>query len=497
MFLSEKDYYWHDWYTPSSLFEFNEGRFYGTASILEKKFLNTIFNALEKRFGFKIAIKLPHGLTDYPSDLREALLVAHQLKRAGVINSLKKHEVLSDEPKIFGYEATVCGTEKHSGAEGTGASFFNEAKALWAALGEAVDRYSLHHFSPKKFWDASFERISHKALDIYSLAGLSEERRKRGHPRYPIDFDEKSIFRWVLGYSLTQKRKLWIPLQLATFYNWRQQGEPVLRIPISTGAAAGRNISDALYRGILEVVERDAFMITWLKKLSPPRPNLMGFKNERIQKISEWFSRYNLELHLFALPTDVPCYVMMAVIIDRNPKYAYLTLGLRASLDLEEAIVVAVQEAMSARFFARDFLPMKMEDLPDFSDSEKIRRLERVYIWGSRRDLEPQLDFLWRGEYKAENDLVSLKLNTINDKVSFLMDHFKRNKIEIAYVENIPEEIRGKIPFTCVQVVIPEFQPMHLNESLPYFYGRRLKEVPLKLGYVVDDSINTVPHPFP
>jgi hypothetical protein len=37
---------------------------------------------------------------------------------------------------------------------------------------------------------------------------------------------------------------------------------------------------------------------------------------------------------------------------------------------------------------------------------------------------------------------------------------------------------------------------MHLIETLPYLGGKRLKEVPRKLGYKPAKELNPEPHPF-
>ena len=292
----EENSYWHEWHLPSlsaNTTHENKAPFYGTASGWERKAIDILFATVENSYGIKISAAPLAGLAAYSPDFQKALLAAYQLKEAGVIESIVKERVLSDEPKMYRYFATVRGA-RSSGQNGIGSSFFSEAGALWAAIGEAIDRYSLIHFAPRRFLDASYARVSRRALDIFSLAGISEERRKQGHAKYSLLFDKKTIFRWVRGYSLTRGEQIWVPLQLATFYNWPKDREPYLRLPISTGSAAGGILEQALYRGVLEVIERDAFMITWLKRLSPPRLDLKSFESPRIKKISEYFERYRL-----------------------------------------------------------------------------------------------------------------------------------------------------------------------------------------------------------
>lgn len=496
----EENSYWHEWHLPSLSADTahkNKAPFYGTASRWERKAIDILFATVGNSYGIKISTAPLADLTAHSPDFQKALLAAYQLKEAGVIKGIIKERVLSDEPKMYRYFATVRGAQG-SGQNGIGSSFFSEAGALWAAIGEAIDRYSLIHFAPRRFLDAPYERVSRRALDIFSLAGISEERRKLGHAKHSLLFDKKTMFRWVKGYSLTREEQIWVPLQLVTFYNWPKDREPYLRLPISTGSAAGGTLEQALYRGVLEVIERDAFMITWLKRLSPPRLDLQSLESPRIRKINEYFERYRLELNVLALPTDVPCHVILATVIDGRTGFAHLTVGLRASLNLEEAIIVAVQEALGARFYTRDHLSAMARDMPEITDVDKIDRLQRVALWASQPEFKDLISFLWAGEVKSASEVKNFfEPPTDAERLNFLINHFKREGIEVAYVKNIPYAIAGKVPFECAYVIIPEFQPMHLQESLPYFSGKRLETVPQKLNLRVDDSINTIPHPFP
>ena len=462
---------------------------------LERKLLTRVLTLLGENFNIRFEAKPIEKFAEFPPDLWEPLTVASKLQELKIITHIEKQKMLSDEPKLFRYFVGVEGT-RSSGQHGLGASFFSEVDALWAAIGEAVDRYSLIHFAPKWFRDAPYQQLVGQALDIFSLTGLSSERRAQEGFRHRLQFDETTVFRWVKGYSLTNARKILVPLQLITLYHWAQE-EAILRVPVSTGNAVGRNLHEAIYRGMLEVIERDAFMITWLRKLSPPQLDLMGFPSPHVQQIVKMFERYRLELKVIVLPTDTPCHVILAVILDRVPKSVFLTLGMKASLNLEEAIIGAIQEALSSRLISRGLLPLGREELPELGEVEKIGRLERYRIWGSRPDLEPEIEFLWKGEAKSSTELNSYPFQELRGALEHLLEHFRRTGIEVVYVENIPEHIRGKIPLTSAYVIIPKFQPLHLTESLPYFYGERLHTVPQKLGYQPIQGINQIPHPFP
>lgn len=502
MLPDEKDVFRQEWQTPPSrdhkVAHFLEA--FSNAPKIEYWLLKNIFATIHSRYQMEMELRPVGEPAALSSNLWKPLIAARRLKTLQVIETIEKLSPLTDEPKMHAYFARVRGARIYS-QNAVGASFFSEAGALWAATGEAVDRYSLIHFSPEKYRDASYADVARKAIDIFSFAGISEEKRLRGHSKFNLKYDHNTVFRWIEGRSLTRNKKILIPLQLATFYN-RPKNEPVIRPPISTGNAAGQSLNQTIYRGMLEVIERDAFMITWLKKLSPTGLALDTFPRESVSKIDELFHRYNLEVHAFALPTDVPCYVILALIVDRTPGQIFLTVGLRASLNLAEAVEAAIQEAHLMRMEGRNTLVKTEQELPQISESEKIDREARLRLWASRRDLEAHLGFLFSGERKTFSVAANLEFENIDKletekKLRHLMNFFRNERIEAAYVENLPHEIRDELPLRCAYVFIPQFQPMHLDETLPYFSGERLQTVPKKLGYDVTDSINRIPHPFP
>jgi ribosomal protein S12 methylthiotransferase accessory factor len=51
---------------------------------------------------------------------------------------------------------------------------------------------------------------------------------------------------------------------------FREQGEQTIGPSISTGQAAAASTEAALLGGLCEVIERDAFSIAWLNRLSMP-----------------------------------------------------------------------------------------------------------------------------------------------------------------------------------------------------------------------------------
>ena len=65
---------------------------------------------------------------------------------------------------------------------------------------------------------------------------------------------------WVWGYSFLQERPILVP-ELLAYYSLGY-GEGFV-YETSNGCALGGSLEEAIFHAILEVVERDSFLLTW------------------------------------------------------------------------------------------------------------------------------------------------------------------------------------------------------------------------------------------
>src|ERR1043166_8592474 len=164
----------------------------------------------------------------------------------------------NDEPKLFHMRARLAahavGKALRKGVnDNVGATSLDRERSICKLVGEAAERRSLlvNQFLPNKF--ATYRQLrSSRAVDPRCIPfGVAPPKRDVANDRVE----------WTLGINLLTQAPLWIPSQLVFVPHLFRKGEVIWRAPITTGAAAGTSIEDALYAGICEVVERDAFMV--------------------------------------------------------------------------------------------------------------------------------------------------------------------------------------------------------------------------------------------
>ena len=127
-----------------------------------------------------------------------------------------------------------------------------------AAIGEAVERAAsaLVEIKTKPCYKIpDDQRIDAEDFALYT----AEQRQEVGFPHGRI-YDERCPY--VENYSLIDNQPMWLPQPFVTLQDPYGTG-----VPTSSGLAAGPTASDALLRGLQEIIERDALMIAWMHGL--------------------------------------------------------------------------------------------------------------------------------------------------------------------------------------------------------------------------------------
>src|SRR5258706_14811270 len=172
-----------------------------------------------------------------------------------------------DEPFIFSYQAY---SEKNKESSG-GADFFEEGVAFQRAVSEIIERYSWREKKPdgKNIIISSEEKIRENFLPISSFTGFSAEQR---NSIKNLNINSSTPIRWIQIESLIEpNKKIWSPLQAVSgHYTEKTRGpeslgkEPIIRYLTTNGLATSlKNRDEAILSGLLELIERDAFMVSY------------------------------------------------------------------------------------------------------------------------------------------------------------------------------------------------------------------------------------------
>ena len=76
-------------------------------------------------------------------------------------------------------------------------------------------------------------------------------------------FTDDTEFSWIKGRRLTSQEEIWIPMQLVLFFSIPSIEEARIGYSSSSGMASHIDEALAIMAGIIEIVERDALMLSW------------------------------------------------------------------------------------------------------------------------------------------------------------------------------------------------------------------------------------------
>lgn len=192
---------------------------------------------------------------------------------------------------------------------------------LWSALMEVCERIVVMEARPD---------FVGTACEI-AARGLPVVRPAIAHGESPF---ETRILEWSLARENAGGQQVYIP-----------------RFHLgSNGAAGGQDFLDAAERGLLELVERDALMTTWLAKRSAPR--VLRPWDSVSEEVGCWLAEWGMSVELRLISTDIGLPVILAVAtqVCSGPPFreGAVLVGCACSGTVEQASQQALLEAVQA-----------------------------------------------------------------------------------------------------------------------------------------------------
>lgn len=464
--------------------------------------IQVFVNFIEKRLGAEFLYDLAH--IRYESlALLPLLNLAEKLRTLGVIQSYgRKRSGMSgfpDEPKVSHWYAKFA-TSKEAYSWSGGSSLEDDGLALAKTIAEAIERNAWYtHDAFPTIRSASINDLKNGAdfIHPHSFVGFTEHQRDTVSR---LRFDSNTPFKWVRGHSWTRNRPVWVPAQIVSGKEGlkafsKPPHEPVIRTSITTGLATHPHRESALLYGALECIERDAYMITWLNQLTPPRVDMQSLctQHDMLARLVAKCRQYRLEPHAVYLPTDAPAYVIAVVLEDVTESLPRFSVAMKSGRNLGSAVEGALLEALRIRISTRDMMVASHASWDKDRKASDIGHLDRFLYW-TEYNRADQLAFLIKGNVRsAQNEA----WECCDDKAHFskIVEWCRQRHYELASVD-FTDAIANVPNWHIEFVVIPELQPLHLSERYPYVGGSRLHDIPKLFGYSSKEPYLEHPHPF-
>jgi ribosomal protein S12 methylthiotransferase accessory factor len=422
--------------------------------------------------------------------------------RTGVVRSVVRIPRAVDEPvPPILYHATLSNFDfkKADGSERSAAGKgLTEADAIGGAIGEAVERYCASHVDLVRQRRARLGDISEPHIGPAECVLYSTRQYQTPGFAYPRATPDVDIG-WVWGRELPSGRNVSIPAALVYLYGNGAGGPDFFCPPTSNGLAAGPTLEAAIVSGLCELVERDAFLMTWMNRLPAPEVDL-SMAGPAARGIRDHYSRFGLETRVFDVTTDIPIPAMMALSIDRTGQSPAAVVGLGSHLDPAVAVLKALFEICQVRpgeTRRAEETRSKGKTLSAYAD---VKTLEDHSGFFTTLDRLKEFDFLQRNDApRAVTARPSLDRGSPDANLEQTVDVLTRAGCRVAYVDLTTDDV-SPFGIRVVRTFATGLQPIHFGYGEERLGGGRLFEVPRLLGYGAttrtEADLNPCPHPL-
>lgn len=430
----------------------------------------------------------------------DTLINAHTglIKSMGILDNVSASEPLQPyvaHSLLANYSFSQSGSSNRCFGKG-----FDIQEALISSFAEALERYSGHCWNLSALTNSTFADINGKSIDPRELILFHDTQYE--HLNY-MRFSEQLEMEWVEMTSVSSKDSYYVP-SLAVFMNRSDSSLPGYIAPTTTnGLAAGRSLQESIKTALLEVIERDAFMITWMAQMPCTAYKVSTHPDQRVLSLAKAYADIGVDLELYECPVDHPARVFIAIAWDRTRSQhtPYVAVGLGADFTAISAARRAVLEAIqvrkvlihrlrSPRVRARMNTIVKNPTLVEEPEDHAL-----FYASGCNTEA-----FEFLNKNRIYNDWPYEQSDDIDAKYSNLLSYLEGAGYKVLYRELTPSDISYRYEINVSRVVVPGFQPIHFGYNERRLGGKRLFQLPHTLGFsprpLTPIDINDYPHPF-
>jgi ribosomal protein S12 methylthiotransferase accessory factor len=263
--------------------------------------------------------------------------------RTGVITAAWfENEDLDDGPYFVSAQLSSYSNSKFSPVPGDpcGGKGINRVDAIRSGIGEALERYSAGRLDKDRIHYVHATQLSGDILSPTAI-GLYTSRQYDtvGFPFLP--FDPQQEYHWIEGVWLPSRKPVWVPAE-STFFLANSLGDQLCQTTTS-GLALGSDIAVASARALLELVERDATMMTWLCHL-PGHSIILDQCDDTLNAILHGLQSLDVNVEFYLLDVGVSIPTVLACGFGDGNRWPGLCVGSAAHSSARIALRAAALE---------------------------------------------------------------------------------------------------------------------------------------------------------
>ena len=374
---------------------------------------------------------------------------------------------------------------------------------------EMLERYAsiVPHTKPelagsfRELVNAGYRMISPEQL---SMNTVNDEVKEQ----YGFDtFSEDKSYRWRRVVNLADGLDYYLPEQVMYYDAQMVSGEKRFMYETSNGCAMGGTYEEAVVYAMLELVERDAFLMHWYNRIAPKQLDISGVKNDYLRDVVRYMTCIGYEIRVMDITMETGIPAIWVAAIDRNyhgKMKCYNAAGAHINPEkaLEGALVeVATSIGIYDRMIRSGRLDEQLEKLKRHPEAvigiedhvffyaleENFHNIEPYYL------NEQKVDFTerFRDWYGREDRTFTLEQ---------FAERFRKYHRDI-YVGVLESKVNRELGLWCVKAVVPSMLTMTFGVKNQRLNLDRIRKGAVAAGIadreIPEEEINVTPHPFP
>jgi ribosomal protein S12 methylthiotransferase accessory factor len=420
----------------------------------------------------------------------------------GIISKITEIPIEPGAPNFFHYAAWACNTEAFSPQKNfnrSGGASSRREIAVAKAVGEAVERYCAALHDREECPLASFESAPFKCVDPASFALHSPEQYQQ--PGFPwVPFTSSTSIRWTPARDFLSGETVHVPAAFVWIpYTFAQSaGDSPVGQPISTGLACHSTPDMATLTALYEVVERDCFTIFWQAMISPPQIRIATVS----AKILDLVRRFELtgdRVLLFDITLDNGIWCFLSVLVSEAPERPAFVFAASANLNPEYAAIKALEELAHTLQYSQVLMDNRALVSRD-NGWEGVRTQKDHLSFAGCHDNRDSFDFMTASQ--ARHSFDEYNNRSADNALEDTMEATRRIELtgHRVLVADVTSSDIASLGLSVCRVLVPGYHPLFIGHANRALGGRRLYEVPQRLGHAgiaPGCRDNPAPHPYP
>ena len=375
-------------------------------------------------------------------------------------------------------------------------------RSLKVGLLEGLERFAgMRPVAKRTRVVASLAALGDAALDP-RVCGLYTEEFHAAEPDVRPFTPDREIA-WVWGWSLRDRRPVLVP-EILTYYSAPGGLAERFVQESSNGCASGGCLEEAVYFGLMEVIERDAFLLSWYGQAALPEIDPGTVTRPETRALIDRLTLIGYPPRFFdtRVSFDVP--VVTAVAARADGGLGALCFGAGASLDPEEALAAGLSEIATDAAKVRGRTERDEARLRTLAaDFDQVVRLHDHPMLYGLPEMRRHAAFLLDGP-RERVPLADLRVplaDDLREDLERCVDQVTRAGFDVIVVEQAGPE-QARLGLATDSVLVPGLIPIDFGWrrqralSMP-----RLRTAFREAGRAAADltatDLNPAPHPFP